>query len=224
MQEQALISHLKPSLNTDNVKLQLEWSPVDDNSGLKPQVISAYLAGTDIEVASNVFKIQFATQLGIPYNTFMTHMNSIRPIWSNTLGAYITLLVEDSSYEDVTLQGPYINTEPIEGVDLNSLPNGIIALNADKVTQFGTYQSSAEAALVLDGKVEHSYIKRYVNVDKLVVTSAGSFYFVRNPNYIAPTTQFQGGIKGAKSPVILFDPVLGLYVSFASKAELSNFI
>lgn len=45
-----------------------------------------------------------------------------------------------------------------------------------------------------------------------------------NPNYIVPTTQFQGGIKGYKSSVIIFDLVLGLYVLFASKAELSNFI
>lgn len=199
-------------------------APANENSGLDQPVISAFLAGTDIELASNVFKMQFASLLGIPYNTFMNHLNCIRPIWSPTLGEYITLLVEGSSYEDVSLTKPYLNTEPVTGIDLSSLPDGIIAVLPDKVTRFGTYQSSAQAALILDGKVECLYISRYVNVDKLVATSAGSFYFVRNPNYIVPTLQFQGGVKGVKSAIILFDPILGLYVSFPSKAELSSFI
>lgn len=139
-------------------------------------------------------------------------MNSIRPVWSPTLGAYMTLLVESSSYEDITLQSPYINTGPFTGSDPNNLPDGIIALNANKVTQFKISPSSAEAALKWDGNVECSDLSQSVNLNRLVVTFAGSFYLVRNPHFIVPTIQFQGRTKDVKTPVVPHDPVLGLYI------------
>lgn len=61
------------------------------------------------------------------------------------------------------------------------------------------------AAFQLDVKVEFQYIFRYINIEQLVSTSLGLKYFVMNPNYIAPTTQFKGSIKGAKVPIYMFD-------------------
>lgn len=181
------------------------------------------MAGTAIEVASHVFKMQFAAQLGIKYNTFSNHLNSTRPVWSPTLNLYITLS-NGLEYWSGTLQGPYLNTQPIQEVDLTSLPHGIIALAADKLTQLDIFTSAAQAAFKLDGKLESSYIFRYINIEYMVNTSLGLVYFVMNPNYVAPTTQFKGGIKGVKLLIYMFDPNLGIYVMFSSKALASEFI
>jgi hypothetical protein len=172
-----------------------------------------------------MFKMQFAVQLGIKYNTFIAHLNSIRPVWSPVLSMYVTLLEEGENYVNATLQTPYINTQPILGVDLSSLADGIIALASDKVTQLGVFVSAAQAALLLDGKVEYNYIFRYINVERLVETSLGLVYFVMNPNYVVPAgTQFRSGTKGVKKPIFMLDHITGVYVMFVSKADLSAYL
>lgn len=130
--------------------------------------------------------MEFAAQLGIKYNTFMKHLDSTRPLWSPSLNMYITLLQAGSSPVDAVIQGPYLTTDPIKGVDLHSLPQGIIALAKDKVTRLGVYLSAGQAAFLLDGKVDRTYIYRYINIEYLVSTSLGLVYFVMNPGYVAP--------------------------------------
>jgi hypothetical protein len=180
--------------------------------------------------------MEFAAQLGIKYNTFMKHLDSTRPLWSPSLNMYITLLQAGSSPVDAVIQGPYLTTDPIKGVDLHSLPQGIIALAKDKVTRLGVYLSAGQAAFLLDGKVDRTYIYRYINIEYLVSTSLGLVYFVMNPGYVAPASggiaprgtrgasQFKGGTKGVKSPIFMFDSLRGIYVKFPSKAEASAFI
>lgn len=138
---------------------------------------------------------------------------------------YITLLEAGSEYSDTRLRGPYLNTNPISGIDLHGLRDGIIMLASDKVTQLGAFTSAAHAAFTLDSKVEFMYISRYINVEHLVSTTIGLVYFVMNPNYIVPTSiQFKGSTKGAKVPIYMFDPNCGVYVMFLSKAYASDFI
>ena len=128
-------------------------------------------------------------------------------------------------YSDQALKSFTINDTPITDVDLFSLPDGIIALLSDKRTKFNVYTSASHAAYSIDGKVEFKYIERYINVNKLVKTNAGSFYFVKRPDYIATTSQFRINlIKGAKVQIIVHDPRYNIYVKFNSKAEVSEFL
>jgi len=169
---------------------------------------------------------RLAAFLGLTrYNTLIERLGSKVSTYSPYLGKDVTFLLEGSTYHDKPLQGPSINTTPVTNVDLVSLPDGVTALKADKVTVHDVYLSAAHAAHELDGKVENLYIKRYINVDKQVKTSAGSFYFVQRLDYVAPTHQFRDGVtKGAKIPVIMYDPRYSIYVRFETKSEVSLFI
>ena len=124
-------------------------------------------------------------------------------------------------YSDQALKGFTIVDTPFTDVDLFSLPDGIIALLSYNYTKFNVYNSASQVAYLI-GKVEFKYIDRYINVNKLVQTSAGSFYFVKRPDYIATTSQFRTNlIKGAKVQIIMQDPRYNIYVKFNSKAEVS---
>ena len=104
-------------------------------------------------------------------------------------------------YSDQALKGFTIVDTPFTDVDLFSLPDGIIALlpyrtvrcprKRGKHTKFNVYNSASQAAYLIDGKVEFKYIERYIIVNKLVQTSARSFYFVNRPDFIANTSQFK---------------------------------
>ena len=61
-------------------------------------------------------------------------------------------------YSDQALKGFTINDTHITGVDLFSLPDGIIALQSDKCTKFNIYTSASHAVYSIDGKVK--YIER----------------------------------------------------------------
>ena len=84
---------------------------------------------------------------------------------------------------------------------------------------------ASQAAYLIDGKVEFKYIEPYIIVNKLVQISAGSFYFVKRPDYIATTSQFKTNlIKGAMVQIITLDPRYNIYVKFNSKGEVSEFL
>lgn len=111
--------------------------------------------------------------------------------YSPTLNLDVTFLQTGLKYSDQALKGFTIVDTGITDVDLFSLPDGIIAILSDKHTKFNVYTSASQAAYLIDGKVEFKYIERYINVNKLVQTSPGSFYFVKRPDYIATTSQFR---------------------------------
>ena len=174
---------------------------------------------------------RLASYLGITrYNTMMERLNNSKVYtYSPTLNLDVTLLQTGLNYSDQALKGFTITIvdTPITDVDLFSLPDGIIALLSDKHTKFNVYNSASQAAYLIDGKVEFKYIERYINVNKLVQTSAGSFYFVKRPDYdyLATTSQFRTNlIKGAKVQIIMQDPRYNIYVKFNSKAEVSEFL
>jgi hypothetical protein len=151
--------------------------------------------------------------------------NSKVTTYSQTLNLNVTFLLTGSSYSYKQLKGYTINTNPITNVDLSSLPDGLIALKADKVTQFNIFKSVSHAAYLIDNNFESEYIKRYVNVEKLIKTTAGSFYFVQRPDYIAPKFQFRDNLKkGVKISIFLYDPRYNVYVQFKSKAEVSEYL
>ena len=162
--------------------------------------------------------------------------------YSPTLNLDVTLLPHSAAatqkglkYSDQALKGFTIVDTPFTDVDLFSLPDGIIALlpyrtvrcprKRGKHTKFNVYNSASQAAYLIDGKVEFKYIERYIIVNKLVQTSARSFYFVNRPDFIANTSQFKTNIiKGAKVQIITLDPRYNIHVKFNSKAEVSEFL
>jgi hypothetical protein len=175
------------------------------------------------------YKGQLADAVGIKYNTFMSHMNSVRPVFSSVFGELV--LIGSASHagplSTSPILGPYIETTPVSGFDLHNLPAGqLFTYLADKVTLYKYYPSPAVAARELDNKVEYKYISRYINVDKIVTTTQGLFYFVMNPRTTFSTTgsHTRVDLKGVKQTVLLHDIALDLFVLFPSKAELSLFM
>jgi hypothetical protein len=131
----------------------------------------------------------------------------------------------DSAYKYKQLKGYTINTNPITGICLNSLPDGLIALKSDNLIIFNIFKSASHAAYTIDNKVNSIYIKRYINIDKLIKTTAGSFYFVQRPDYITPNIQFREKlVKGVKIYLVMFDLRYNIYVLFNSKAEVSEYL
>jgi hypothetical protein len=73
---------------------------------------------------------------------------------------------------------------PIQGVDLEALPMGsLFGLLEDKETIYAKYATPGEAAKA-DGKSDNKYIRRYINLERLVTLSNGTtVYFVMNPEW-----------------------------------------
>lgn len=223
------ISALQPTLNQDQVKFQRKWTEKKISlfpHKTKPSLI-VHKAGTDeVLMTDNKYR-KIASYLGITrYNTMMERLNNSKvQTYSTTLNSYVTFLQEGMSYTHTSLKGHTLISTPISGVDLFSLPEGIIALSADKKTQYKIFLSTNHAAYLLDGKVDSQYISRYINVEKLVKTREGSFYFVSRPDYVSPKSQFrQLSVKGTKVPIVIYDTRYKIHVQFESKAEVSEFL
>lgn len=90
---------------------------------------------------------------------------------------------------------PILNDEPkysatsgnhgaITGIDLTALePGKVYAFLSDKVTVYGTYKSATRARNILVPDKDPKYIRRYVNVERLVkISSSLSLYFCKYIN------------------------------------------
>jgi len=79
VQEQAIITVLKPTVNRNNVKFLTQWTPKDVN---KPSEANIVVTSTDAitnvtrQVVNSLFKGRLANQLGIGYNTLIAHLNN----------------------------------------------------------------------------------------------------------------------------------------------------
>jgi hypothetical protein len=229
------ISALNPSLNRDSVKFQKSWNAKDISlfKDSKP-IIIVHKAGTNEVLFKDSKYRNIASYLGLTrYNTMIERLNNSKVhTYSPSLDQYVTrfaLLQTGMEYKDTSLKGYTSNTIPIAGVDLFSLPEGLIALKSDKTTQYNKYLSANHAAYSIDGNFESKYIERYINIEKLVETKEGNFYFVKRPDYVAPKAKFRlSSVKGVKVyriwRVVMYDPRYNTYVLFKSKAEVSEFI
>lgn len=128
------------------------------------------------------------------------------------------------------VQTSWVTTDPIVGFDISTLQDGQIHLLNDKKQPIGlSYPSSTVAAWELDRKSSKLYIHRYVNVERIVETSKGSFYFVQN-NLFKPSfdshisSKPNLGKAGKRSTIIVHDLVLDVYVEFMSKNSLGLFL
>jgi len=162
VQEQAIITVLKPTVNRDNVKFLTQWTPKNVAKPFEANfVVTATDATTNVtrQVANSLFKGRLANQLGIGYNTLIAHLNNDTTVWSPAFGFVVSIREEGAKVTPRPL-GPTLNTNPIQDVDIDSLPDGIHALHQDKETLHDTYPSPAQAAKALDNKVEFKYIER----------------------------------------------------------------
>ncbi|CAJ0827275.1 6357_t:CDS:10 [Entrophospora sp. SA101] len=212
VQEQAIITVLKPTVNRDNVKFLTQWTP---KNVAKPSEANIVVTTTDAttnvtrQVANSLFKGRLANQLGIGYNTLIAHLNNDTTVWSPTFGFVVSIREEGATVAPRPL-GPTLNTNAIQDVDIESLPDGIHALHQDKETVHDTYPSPAQAAKALDNKVEFKYIERYVNMEKPVATTQGTFFFVKNPNYVVATNvQWRSNNpKGTSSGIVRHEEIV----------------
>ena len=228
VQEQIFISSLNPSLNTEKkVKLKTNWTPKignDLNNKLVKTPIIVHKAGTNIILTKGNIYTSLLAECGITrYNTLVERLNNSKvTTYSPTFKTRVTFLQEGMQYKNSNLKGYTITTTPIQNIELNLLPDGITALCENKKDVYKTYLSSNHAAYELDGKTRSEYISRYINIERLVKTSKGSFFFVKRPDFISSIIQFRKDkIKGSK--VVLFDPRYNIYVLFKTKANLSEY-
>lgn len=111
------------------------------------------------------------------YNTLVERLNNSKvTTYSPTFKPRVTFLQEGMQYKNSNLKGYTITTTPIQNIELNLLPDGITALCENKKDVYKTYLSSNHAAYELDGKNRSEYISRYINIERLVKTSKGSFF------------------------------------------------
>jgi len=131
VQEQAIITVLKPTVNRDNVKFLTQWTP---KNVAKPSEANIVVTTTDAirnvtrQVANSLFKGRLANQLGIGYNTLIAHLNKDTTVWSPAFGFVVSIREEGAKVTPRPL-GPTLNSNAIQDVDIDSLPDGINALH-----------------------------------------------------------------------------------------------
>ena len=117
--------------------------------------------------------------------------------FSNLVNFYVFSPVLDMDVFIIDMSKPlckgepiYASTDhldPITNIDLYGLDYGrLIAMEMDKVTVYGTYNSPGDAARTLDGKLEYKYISRYVNLERPVRIANGTLlYFLMHPDWFS---------------------------------------
>lgn len=186
--EQTLLSKFKPSLNST---LQVVLSITDD---LK--VIENLNKGITLRVKdeNNKFTTTFdsinetGNFLGVPITTLKRYINLINYlIFSPTLNKKVFIFDGTKPLTKDKPNFPKTTTyNDITGIDLYSLEKGFLyAFFVDKVTILGKFSSPGEAAKILDNKKESRYIRRYINLDRLVLVGPDrtAVYFVMHPDW-----------------------------------------
>lgn len=203
--EQAILSYLKPNLNSSNF---VNYSFINWNNGYTPTVqnkiqikvfnASILSAGTikNSDIIQNIGLVtefdsigNAAIGLGVSKTTISRYINTISSLESPLLDLDVLIIDPNRPLTNKTVS--YFDTNllyQIKDFDLYSLPIGkLIALNSNKdpVNYFGVFTNAAEAALKLDNKTEYKYISRYINLERTVEVTSNKVkvYFVMNPIY-----------------------------------------
>lgn len=185
--EQALFNQFKPRLNGGHLVnfSFLNWEPG------KSVVMSDGLTTEAWDKDGNLIqsfdsRYAAASGLGIPRVSLQRYLNlSLHSIFSPTLEMDVYIVDPNLPMSDAKPSGPtQTDFGPIQGVDLEALPMGsLFALLEDKETIYAKYATPGEAAKA-DGKSDNKYIRRYINLERLVTLSNGTtVYFVMNPEW-----------------------------------------
>jgi len=204
--EQALLTYYRPLLNiSSTIVFQfMNWKPgyVEGFSKGVPVTVTSEDTG---EVYTFTSILQTANFLRVSPSTIRRYLNVINsPVLSPILG-YRYVVDQDRPIKDhIEYQSDANCSDPIKGIDIDSLePGKLYAYRVDKVTLFGTYKTPGEAAKVLDNKSENKYIRRYINLDSIVLVGPDQtpVYFVMNPTYKDDMTK-----RAANRSVIVQSP------------------
>jgi hypothetical protein len=107
VQEQAIITVLKPTVNRDNVKFLTQWTPKNVAKPFEANfVVTATDATTNVtrQVANSLFKGRLANQLGIGYNTLIAHLNKDTTVWSPAFGFVVSIREEGATSDTTTIR------------------------------------------------------------------------------------------------------------------------
>jgi cytochrome c oxidase subunit 2 len=184
--EQALLSYHFPLQGHTIVFPFMAWHPGYTDGNTDGVAITATSVNTG-EVYQFSSINQAAVMLGLSRASVMRYLNLIgRYVHSPVIGD-VYLVDPNRSMEDRVPSQRWLNSsDPISGINIDNLePGKLYAFHTDKVTLFGTYTSPGEAAMVLDGKIDNKYIRRYINLERIVLVGADNtpIYFVMNPAY-----------------------------------------
>lgn len=231
LHEQAMITLVNPTLNTDNVKFTANWS--ESSSDSEDTTYRVVSADTGQPVAPPTSKRGLTRQTGKTYNQVSDYLDHVSSFYSDLLECDVLLrtIGNQGPFKTGPVQTSWVTTDPIEGFDVGSLPDGLIhLLDSNKQPTEMSYSSHKDAAWTLDGKSESKYIERYINVERMVETSKGTFFFVQNKGagvrgYSPPTSpKPYAGTAGKRTSIVLYDIVLNLYVEFTSKNQVAIFL
>jgi hypothetical protein len=175
--EQALFNQFKPRLNGGHLVnfSFLNWEPgkfVVMSDGLTTEAWDK--DGNLIQSFDSRYAA--ASSLGIPRVSLQRYLNlSLHSIFSPTLETDVYIVDPNLPMSDAKPSGPtQTDFGPIQGVDLEALPMGsLFGLLEDKETIYAKYATPGEAAKA-DGKSDNKYIRRYINLERLVTLSNGS--------------------------------------------------
>lgn len=98
------------------------------------------------------------------------------------------VLIEDLSTPLSTNSPDFSQSDivPVSDIDLYSLEKGkLYAISKDKKSIYGVFDNPSKAAKSLDNKSDSRYIRRYINLERLVTVGKNkdSVYFVINPDW-----------------------------------------
>jgi len=128
-------------------------------------------------------KHQFSKFTGIPITTITRYTNlSNHPVMSPVLG--LIYIIDET--KPMSKLGPIFSPtsgyhKAITGIDLNKLePGKVYAFLPDKKTIYGVYKSARNARSILVPTKDPKYVRRYVNVERLVkISPTLSLYFCK---------------------------------------------
>jgi hypothetical protein len=109
--------------------------------------------------------------------------------------------------EDKPLFGSQTDFGPIKGFELNALPQGhLFAILSDKETVYGQYDSPGDAAKADGNPGDNRYIRRYINLERLVTLTNGiPVYFVMNPEWFTNPLRNAPRTPHRVQPVVVID-------------------
>lgn len=185
---EALLSYHFPLLNGGHTIVFpfMNWHPGFTEENTDRVAITAISVNTgEVYPFSSIG--QAAVILGISQSSVRRYLNLIGRYVSSPVIGDVYLHLPGRPMEDRVPSQLWLNSsEPISGMDLHALESGkLYAFHLDKVTLFGTYASPGEAALLLDSKTDNNAIRRYINLERVVLVGADKtpVYFVINPIY-----------------------------------------
>jgi len=195
--EQSLLTKFKPELNGEISTVLYQYTSWNPKTLNIPRTIDFFSKTIEVKIKGELLitlpSINItAITLGVSRERIRLYLNKLKELYSPILNTKVN--VNEVGITPVDL--PVIHRLPIkhsilklENINLTDLdPKLVYAFNSDKITIFNTYLSITKAIedLCPIKSVKNprnlNFIARYINIDFLVKTEKGIFYFARHPD------------------------------------------